>query len=70
MKVLMLFTAALLIAMMFKPGCDRVRVEKDCKIVCGDVGFDSDYAVSTGFFTYRCQCKPWPKKPVKVHPPS
>ena len=39
------------------------RVQKECHAVCDDVGYDGDYAVKSGFFSYTCMCK---KKQVKI----
>jgi len=68
MRDVFLFIMIIVIAFYIRSGCQRDLtqgdVAKDCKLVCGDIGFDHDYAVKTGWFSYECKCKKRPTPPV------
>lgn len=72
MREVFMIIGVVVMAFFIRNGCERNMtqsdVAKDCKLVCGDIGFDHDYAVKTGWFSYECKCKKKPKQPVKIHP--
>ena len=71
MREVFLFIMAIVLAFYIRAGCERNRtqgdVAKDCQVVCGDIGFDHDYAVKTGVFSYECKCKRRPTLPGQIH---
>lgn len=70
MRELFMIIALIVFALCLRAGCERSRTQgsiaKDCQLVCDDVGFDFDYAVKTGLFSYECKCKKKPTLPMDL----
>lgn len=68
MRDIFLLVGVIVIAFFIRSGCERRgqdSIAKDCTLVCADIGFDHDYAVKRGVFSYECKCKR-KKEPVKM----
>jgi hypothetical protein len=72
MKPIFLFVFFIGMMLYMRIGCSersQADLTKDCQVVCEDIGYVHDYAVKTGLFTYRCQCKGLPKTvPIRRRP--
>lgn len=72
MREIFLFIMVIVIAFSIRSGCAKQTqgdVARDCQAVCGDIGFDHDYAVQTGWFSYQCKCKKKPTPPPTLRKP-
>lgn len=57
----MKYLTILVIVMVFVGFCHRAIMPRDvsegCRKVCGDQGYEYDYSLKTGVFTYSCKCR-------------